>query len=70
MYGLDFDLNCERCLQLWVKYGAATAELRATAARPEREAAPARRRVEAVLIAMRAHETDAHPTTRAHGSGS
>jgi hypothetical protein len=70
MYGIDFDLNCGTCLQLWVEYGAATAEVRARLARPEREAALAGERVEAVLKAMRAHETDGHPKSQAHASGS
>jgi hypothetical protein len=53
---MDFDLNCEGCLRLWVEYGSATTELRTGAAKPGPEVASASGRLEGVLNAMLAHE--------------
>jgi hypothetical protein len=53
---MDFDLNCETCLRLWVEYAAATTELRSGAAKPGPQVASVSGQLAGVINAMLAHE--------------
>jgi hypothetical protein len=69
-WGADLYLNCETCVRLWSEYGAAMLEMRSPPLGPNREASQVkRRRFDAVLRAMRAHEAEAHLKARATASG-